>query len=188
GNPAPGWLYYGFESVAAISPDVVDWLLLEVRDAPDVQNATAATTEDILPAFLLNNGTLTKPEGNGNPITSAIIDYGMFVVVHHRNHVSIINPVPIPENAGVYTWDFTGGAYGAAPGAKEIAPGVWAMMGGDGNADNQINTQDKLDAWWNEAGSSGYRGSDFDMNGQTGNQDKLDIWQPNSGQSSQVPD
>ncbi|MCD4734598.1 MAG: hypothetical protein K8R53_01015, partial [Bacteroidales bacterium] len=66
--------------------------------------------------------------------------------------------------------------------------GIWVMAGGDGNADRQVNSQDKIDAWQSEVGASGYLGGDFDMTGNVGNQDKIDIWMPNSGLSSQVPD
>ncbi|MCD4737509.1 MAG: hypothetical protein K8R53_15805, partial [Bacteroidales bacterium] len=168
---------------------VVDWLLLEIRDAPDAQSATPATTIYECPVFLNKDGTLSGLDFAGNPFVPVEIIEGLFVVVYHRNHVSIMNPDPIPGPNGVYSFDYTvSGAYGGPLGAKEILPGVWAMTGGDGNADNEINTQDKMDVWWQEAGATGYLGGDYNMSGQVGNQDKIDIWVPNSGQSSQVPD
>ena len=189
GNPMPAWYYTGSESVSAIGNDVVDWLLAEIRDAATVQDATPAATILEIPLFLLYDGTIVSLDMVNKPVIPVTISEGMFVVVHHRNHLSIIRAVPIPLSGNTYIFDFTaGGIWGGQIGAKEVGPGIWAMTGGDGNADYQINTQDKIDAWWPDAGSSGYLGSDFDMNGEVGNQDKIDIWAPNSGQSSQVPD
>ncbi|MBN1281150.1 MAG: hypothetical protein JXA00_05830, partial [Candidatus Thermoplasmatota archaeon] len=64
---------------------------------------------------------------------------------------------------------------------------VWGMVGGDGNADSQVNNGDKNDIWSTQAGTSGYRAGDFDLNGQVQNQDKNNIWAPNTGWGSQVP-
>ncbi|MCD4734597.1 MAG: carboxypeptidase-like regulatory domain-containing protein [Bacteroidales bacterium] len=189
GNPMPDWYYTGIESVTAVIPDVVDWILVDICDAIDATSATPSTTIYEFPAFLKNDGAITTLNFISNPVVPVEILEGLFVVIHHRNHISIMNPNPIPETAGVYSYDFTNdGIYGSYLGAKEISAGVWVMMGGDGNADKQVNTQDKLDVWHPEAGWSGYLGGDYDMSGLVGNQDKIDVWVPNSGQSSQVPD
>ena len=188
GNFSPAWYYQGDESVTGIGNGVVDWLLIEIRDAANVQGATAETKVLETPAFLLSDGSVVSLDFINKPVVLVNITQGMFIVLHHRNHLSIINSTPIPGQNGQYAFDYTGGGiYGGDLGAVEVLPGVWAMRGGDGNADFQVNMQDKVDAWWNEGGFSGYLGSDFNMDGQTGNQDKLDVWQSNSGQSSQVP-
>ncbi|MCD4695843.1 MAG: hypothetical protein K8S16_06340, partial [Bacteroidales bacterium] len=175
--------------VTNINPDVVDWILVEIRDALDASSATPSTKLFEFPAFLESDGTVIALDFISNPVVPVEIIDGLFVVIHHRNHLGIMNSTPLLENGGIYTYDFTiSGIYGGYIGAKEVSPGVWAMMGGDGNADKQVNTQDKLDVWQAEAGASGYLGGDFNMTGNVGNQDKIDIWVPNSGQSSQVPD
>ena len=38
----PPWNYNGMESVASIPPDVVDWVLLELRTLPDANSKIAA--------------------------------------------------------------------------------------------------------------------------------------------------
>ncbi|MCD4735731.1 MAG: hypothetical protein K8R53_06780, partial [Bacteroidales bacterium] len=44
GNIEPKWYYEGNETATAIPPDVVDWLMLEIRDAPTALAATSETT------------------------------------------------------------------------------------------------------------------------------------------------
>jgi len=62
------------------------------------------------------------------------------------------------------------------------------MIGGDGNADNQIGNADKNDVWEAQAGGSGYLSGDFSLDGQCNNSDKVEVWAPNSGSGGQVPD
>lgn len=188
GNPSPEWYYTGSDSVTGMNPEAVDWVLVDVRDAPDAQSANSSTTVIRFPAFLMKDGTVRSLDFVSRPFLSDMISQGLFVVIQHRNHLSIMNSSPIPLQNLTFSWDYTsGGIFGGSLAAKEVAPGVWAARGGDGNADGDINTQDKLDAWWIDAASSGYLGGDFDMNGQAGNQDKVDVWMPNSGMSGQVP-
>jgi hypothetical protein len=186
------WYYTGTETVGSIpSADVVDWILVELRDAPNAQSATPATIIARQAAFLLRDGSVAGLDGNAPIRFYTEIQNNLFVVIHHRNHLSIMTPVSPPENNGTFTWDFTTGAgqaYGGVNAHKELAPGKWGMIAGDGNADRQVNNADKNDVWRPQSGSSGYKQGDFSMNGQVDNSDKIEKWKPNSGRSSQVPD
>ncbi|MBN1340881.1 MAG: carboxypeptidase regulatory-like domain-containing protein [Bacteroidales bacterium] len=189
GNSAPVWYFQGNESVAGIGSGVVDWILIEIRDAADVQGATAATKELELPAFIVSDGSVVSLDFTSKPFVPVSISQGMFIVIHHRNHLSIINSEPIQEQGGTYTFDYTaGGTYGGPLGAKEVIPGVWAMMSGDGNADSQVNNADKVDVWAVHAGTSGYFPGDFNLDAQVNNTDKNELWAPNTGLGGQVPE
>ncbi len=104
-----------------------------------------------------------------------------------------MNAMPLTDDGnGNYVYDFSTGSgqvYGSSTGYKQIdlSPVVWGMIAADGNADRNVNTQDKLNVWKIDVGSSDYRGGDFNLDGQTNTQDKLNIWKPNSGKASQVP-
>jgi len=105
--------------------------------------------------------------------------------------MGVMTPLPLVQYAGVYAHDFTSDvqqAYGGPLAHKELSAGVWGMIGGDGNADGQVSTGDKIEAWLPDVGSSGYYPGDFDMNGNVANQDKIDLWEPNAGAGGQVPD
>lgn len=191
-NVAP-WNYPGTESVTAIpNTDIVDWVLVELRDTTEAQYATGSTIIAQRAAFILNDGSVVGLNGI-DPISDvpATITNNLFVVIWHRNHIGVLSAYPLTITAGVYNYDFTTGigqAFGGLLGHKEIGAGVWGMTGGDGNADNQVGNTDKNDVWRLQAGISGYLSGDFSLDGQCNNADKIDIWAPNSGMGGQVPD
>jgi len=185
------WLYAGTEAVAAIpNANVVDWVLVELRDAATASAATSATTVARQAGFMLANGKITGLDGISGMAFNVTITQNLFVVIWHRNHLAIMNANTIPLVGGYYTYNFTTGAaqvYGGANAHKQLAPGVWGMTGGDGDGSKQVNNADKNDVWKPQSGSSGYKAGDFNMNGQVDNVDKIDIWVGNSGSGSGVP-
>ncbi|MCD4697190.1 MAG: hypothetical protein K8S16_13215, partial [Bacteroidales bacterium] len=188
-NTAP-WNYGGTESVPSI-PDVniVDWLLVELRDAPNAVSATSATIVEQQASFLLNDGSLVGLDGSSILSFNHSIIQSLFVVIWHRNHLGIMSANPITESGGVYTYNFTtpaGQAYGTNA-QKNLGGGMYGMFGSDANADGDVNINDKTN-WANHAGTQGYNSGDFNLDSQINNPDKNDYWLPNVGESSQVPD
>ncbi len=187
-NTAP-WDYSGDESVISVPSGVVDWVLVELRDAPSAATATAATVIARQAAFLMSDGNIRSLDGTSSlQFDNLTIQHSLFAVVYHRNHLAIMSANPWTESGGVYSYDFTTGEGQAFnSGQKEIAPGIWGMYAGDGNADNTINNTDKTVVWQPDAGEQEYLGSDYNMDSQVSNQDKNDYWQPNVDKSCQVP-
>ncbi|MBN1281146.1 MAG: hypothetical protein JXA00_05810 [Candidatus Thermoplasmatota archaeon] len=185
------WYYTGAEAVQSIpNANIVDWVLVELRDAPLAPEATSATTIARQAAFVLNNGTIVSTDGTSLLEFTTTIANNLFVVIYHRNHLSIMSATPLLLNSTTYSYDFTLGlerAYGSMNAHKELVLGVWGMMGGDGNHDGLIDNCDKNDVWRTQSGTSGYRDGDFSLDTHVNNQDKNDIWVFNSGLSSQVP-
>lgn len=191
-NTAP-WNYTGSETVTSIpNNDVVDWILVELRDAPDAPSAGSASIAARQAAFLLKDGSVVGTDGSSIlQFIDITIQQSLFLVIWHRNHIGVMSAIPLTEIGGVYIYDFTSGAsqaYGNNQGHKELAPGIWGMTGADGNADSQINNGDKIDVWGAQAGSSGYADGDFNLDTQVNNSDKNDVWVPNTGLGGQVPD
>ncbi|MBN3036556.1 MAG: carboxypeptidase regulatory-like domain-containing protein [Bacteroidales bacterium] len=189
----PPWNYYGTESVAAIpGTDVVDWVLLELRDTPSAAQATGSTMIAMKAAFILSEGSVVGLDGiSPLQFSSVSVQYGLFPVLWHRNHLGIMSAIPVIESCGVYTYDFSTGSgqvHGGALGYKQLSPGIWGMVGADGNADGNVNNLDKNDVWTPQGGSSGYFSGDFNMDTQVNNMDKIDVWVPNGGAGSQVPE
>jgi hypothetical protein len=189
-NVAP-WNYAGTESVAAMpNANVVDWVLVELRDATSAATATSATMVGRQAAFILQDGTIRGIDGTSLLSFNLTIANQLYVVIWHRNHLGVISSNALVIAGNTYTYDFTTGsgqAYGGANGHKEIGTGIWGMVSGDGNADGQINNTDKNDVWKVESGNAGYKAGDFNMDGQVSNPDKIEKWKPNSGRSCQVP-
>jgi len=189
----PPWNYMETESVENIpSPDVVDWVLVELREtAGDASTATSDKTIATRAGFLLKDGTIVDLDGmEPMHFVSDVVD-NLYVVVWHRNHLNVISSTRLIESNEVYSYDFTIGAeqaYGGADGHKELSSGIWGMIGGDGNANGQIDSPDKETVWALNAGNSGFLSGDFTMELQLDNKDKNDIWEVNNGLSTQTPD
>ena len=188
-NTAP-WNYNGTESVVSPAADYVDWVLIELRDAVSAAQANSGTIIARQAAFVKTNGNVVAADGSPVLTFTETVSNNLFVVVHHRNHISVISANPVIESAGVYTYDFStalGQAYGGANGHKEVVPGVWGLFAADGNSDGAVNSLDESPVWENEAGEEGFLNSDYNLDGQSNNIDKDDYWAPNQGKGTQVP-
>ena len=183
--------YNGNESVQVI-PDtsIVEWVLIELRDAATAQTATSNTTILQKAAFILSNGQVVDLDGSSNIQFEQTINQQLFIVIRHRNHLGIMSAFPLAESNNVYQYDFTTGseqAYGGSNSQIELSTGVWGMIGGDGNLDGVIDNVDKSLTWTSNSGDAGYYSGDFTLNGNVNNQDKNLIWVPNFGKVSYIP-
>jgi hypothetical protein len=190
-NVSP-WNYAGTESADPIpSVDIVDWVLIELRDATQAIFADATTRIAQQAVFILNDGSVVGMDGTSNPVFDVPVVNGLFAVVWHRNHLGVISASPIPGLNGVYNYNFSNAeakALGGNLGHKEINPGVWGMIAGDYNADGEIGADDKTTGWMIQAGENGYNSADFNLNSEVNNPDKNDFWIINSGSNCQVPE
>ncbi|MBN1338905.1 MAG: VCBS repeat-containing protein [Bacteroidales bacterium] len=191
-NTAP-WNYSGTESVTSIpNSEVVDWILIELRDATDAASAGSAAVVARQAAFLLKDGSIVGTDGSSIlQFSSLTVQHSLFAVIRHRNHIAVMSSEGLQLSGTTYSWDFTTGsgqAFGGSNAHKDIAPGIWGMTGADGNADGQINNGDKNDVWAVQAGTGGYKSGDFNLDAQVNNGDKNDVWTPNTGLGGQVPD
>jgi len=175
------WNYLGSESKEAYT-GVVDWILVELRDAVDASSATGITMIEQQAAFLTGDGR-------------CIIDFSssysndLFVVIWHRNHLPVMSANSVGTATDVYSYNFTTGAsqaYGTDA-QTDLGGGIYGMYAGDADKDGTIDLDYKTVLWENVAGESGYTQSDLDLDGNTDNPDKNDIWLINQGISSQVP-
>lgn len=185
------WNYSGTETATTWpNPDVVDWVLVELRETTgDVTTATSATIKDRKAGLILKNGDVISVDSTKLTFIGTVTN-NLFVVVWHRNHLGVISAQPLSGFNNVYSYNFTDNinkAYGGTVGHKQLATGIFGMFGGDGNADKNVNTQDKINVWKPQVGSSGYYSGDYNMDSQVSSTDKINVWKPNSGKSSQVP-
>jgi hypothetical protein len=166
-------------------------VLVELRDAADAASAVSATMMDRQGAFLLSNGKVVGLDGVSHLQFNNALTQQLFVVIWHRNHLGVMSSGFLTETAGLYSYNFSSAAtqaYGSTAAHKQIGPGIWGMMGGDGNHDSNITEADKSPLWDIEAGTQGYLDSDYNLDAQSDNKDKDDIWTPNLGAGSQVLD
>ncbi len=185
------WFYNGTESVPAIpGSDIVDWIFIELRNAQSASLADATTIFDQQAAFLRNDGMIVDLTGNPLLHFDSSVSDSLFVVIHQRNHLSIMTAFGVAENDGIYSYDFTTAAsqaFGTAS-QKLIGTGIYGMYGGEGELDGIIDNKDKSPVWDGEAGSQGYLITDYNLDGESSNIDKNDLMVPNLGKAAQVPE
>jgi hypothetical protein len=186
----PPWNYDGAENVLFIpNPDVVDWVLVEIRDASNPGSATEATRLARQAGFLLKDGSVVGIDGFSILHFNNSFSQHLFVVVWHRNHLGIMSSNGILKSEDIYNWDFSvseSQVYGGNAGYNSIGSGVWGMVAGDASSDGVIDLYDKT-TWTAYAGKNGYFGADYNLDTQVNSVDKNDHWLINTIKTQQVP-
>ncbi len=191
-NTNADWYYTGTESVSSIPANVVDWVLVQLRDAGDAGSAGSGTVVAEQAAFLLNDGSVVDLDGTSN-LTFPGITYtsGLYPVVWHRNHLGVISANRVIKSGGVYTYDFTaaGSAYSNTNAAEtNLGSGVYGLWGGDSNGSGLVFDGDVYWDWKPYAGKSDdYFDADYNLDGQMDNKDKNDVWVIGYNKYSQIP-
>jgi hypothetical protein len=185
-NTVP-WNYQGAEAVESVPAGIVDWVLVELRDATDAASADETTVIARKAGFLKDDGSITYLDGNSNIGFVKNISNNLFVVVRHRNHLPILTSSALVPVSGKYTYDFSvSGAFGTNA-MKDFGGGTFVMIAGDMNADGVIDNNDKIQSWDVHAGKTGYLNADVNLDGRVDNLDKNDFWFINQAYSSQLP-
>ncbi len=185
------WNYSGSEAVTEIPNDsVIDWVLVKLirpKQYPPGKYKTIVTQA----ALLLQNGEITGLDGISNLQFQISELDSLYVLVHHRNHLSLMSANPISPNKGTTIIDFTVGdemAYNGKYAMKELSPNTWGVIAGDGNADGQINNSDKNESWFLQKDSTGYFSADYNMDGTVNFNDLTVLWRANGGRAHWMPD
>lgn len=185
------WNYQGSESVTAIPNDtVVDWVLVKIirpKSYPPGKYETIASRA----GFLLHNGKVKDMDGSNNLLFNISDFDDLYVMVHHRNHFSLMTIDSISASDGTVIIDFTTGFETANNGKyamKELAPDTWGVLAGDGNADGIIDNHDKNEVWLLQKDSLGYFAADYNMDGSVSLEDLTNNWQLNGGRAHWTPD
>jgi hypothetical protein len=184
-NTAP-WNYTGTETLSTIPADMVDWVLVELRQATGPSLATSGT-------IIAKQAGLLKSSGSIVDVSGSILrfdNYGvsgvnnLYVVIRHRNHLAIMSNTGAGLNAGVYSYDFTSSlsqAYGGGNGYKAVST-TFAMVSGDIDQDGSIAVSD-YNSWAAGFGlTNSYFRFDLDMDKQVAVSD-YNKWAANFGLS-----
>ncbi len=134
-NVAP-FNYTGNESVSSFAPDIVDWVLLELRDANDDSNVIDRK------AGLINTaGSIIDSSGSGPLVFDNALAGDYSVVVFHRGHVAVMsaNPVSLP-NTGLDLTTSTAAVRGIEQTVS--SNGAFVMRAGDYNGSGTVNFGD----------------------------------------------
>jgi len=110
---------------------IVDWVLLEVRDA-----TTPATVVASQSALLQRDGDVVAVNGTGT-LTFTLVAGNYHVAVKHRNHLGVMTGSPVAVSAATALVDFTTSAGYGTYGQATVA-GVYALWMGNTSGDNRI--------------------------------------------------
>ena len=184
-NNSP-WSYSGTESVPSVPDGVVDWVLVELRS--DINTVFQTRS-----AFLMSDGSIHDIDGSDHVNFNGISDGNYYIVIKHRNHLSVmsVNAVPLP-NSPETTYDFTTGSdkyYGTINGAKQLGTGVWGMIAGDVDGSGDFGPFDLINVRSGIVnGETGYLSKDVDLSGDMGPFDLIRVREGIiNGYSSAVP-
>jgi hypothetical protein len=140
-NKAP-FNYTGTENVGAgffaTHTDIVDWVLLELRNA-NLSGTIVARRA----AFIKQDGTIVETDGSNNQVTFPGVSAGYYyVTVLHRNHLAIRTAAALNFSSGFAANDFTlepNSAFKNQPYYSPVQTGaVWVMRGGNANSMQNI--------------------------------------------------
>lgn len=185
---ASPWNYNGSESVASgffsTHTNIVDWVLIQLRTG-----ISASTTVATRAAFINSDGVVVDLDGV-SPVSFFVnSDTEYYVVIEHRNHLSVMSALPFQINESTPLYNFTN-AQNKAYGTNSmilLPDGYYGMIAGDANGNGQVQNNDVESYWKLQNGQSGYREADFNLNGQVQNNDRETFWKVNNGKGSQVP-
>lgn len=172
--------------VVPYPPDVVDWLLVSVREDSIYPSDNIWTCA----GWVHTDGEVTFPETCAPLTFNPMLDY--FILVQHRNHLGVLSPSAADMLCGgiIIDWDFTAdNSYEPVfrYGQKEIEPGVWVMHAANGDQLSfiaAINSQDRT-TWRILQNVLGYSVGDYNMDVSTNSADET-IWKNNQNRSSGI--
>ena len=161
---------------------MVDWVWIELRDANDVSIVVAQQS-----GILQRDGDIVAiTDDRSTPLSFGVSPGNYYIVVKHRNHLSIMSSSVINLSSTPATVDFTSSTAiaGGANAIVDMNNGIVAMISGDFDENGQIQNSD-INSVIQLLGGSGYHNADIDMNGQIQNIDVNNLMNPNVGKGEQ---
>jgi len=180
-NTSP-WNYGGAESVTNIPPNIVDWVLVELRTG-----TSASTSIKTRAAFLKDDGSIVDLDGISQVKFVGVVADDYYLVVRHRNHLPIMSATAQSLSYTSSLFDFTSDINNAY-GLNSMAPlqgGLFGLWGGDADASGLIDGNDRTITWDNR-NFNGYQNSDCVLSGTVDANDRSLVWN-NRNQITNVP-
>jgi hypothetical protein len=132
-NTAP-WFYGGNESLPQLPAGMVDWVLVELRSAPNTLVARKA-------ALLFENGVLYDTSLVATLVFDSLPPAPYHIVIDHRNHSAVMTATPISLSTGNLI-DFSDTTatplYGGNIASIGLGNGLSGLITGDINKDGLL--------------------------------------------------
>ncbi len=143
--------------------DIVDWIIIEIRDFKNMNYAI-----DTLAAFLRKDGKVLSISGDSViTLSENILPDNYYIIIRHRNHLSVMSSIPIFLSSDSYLYDFSEcieNFYGND--AALLGNGKYGMYPGDADLNGIVNISDyQLFKNNSITANTGYLKTDFNMDG-----------------------
>lgn len=175
--------YLGTASLSALPDDVVDWVLVQVRNGANVSQVIAEQ-----PCLLRKDGQLIDPAGDTLLVLGNNLPAFAYLALLHRNHLGVITAEPVALAGSI---DFGDPALPVAGKTARHLDGPRALLrSGDANGDGVVNAIDQNLLWRprnGQAANYGQGGPDFNLDGRIDLLDRNTHWLVNNGHWSAVP-
>ena len=176
------WHYNGNETISTLPLDIIDWVLIELRK--ELEPSSIAATKAVL---LNSNGSVSESNGNAPISFPNIVPGDYYILIHHRNHLSVMSAYKQSLTNTVLAYDFTTSqmnAYGSGT-LSDLGNGKYGLFSGDGNANGLVSEEDIQNFWIPQFLNSidGYQQGDFDLDGSVTASDNNVFWLPNINKS-----
>jgi len=184
------WNYSGNETVSSIpNTNIVDWILVELREANNVNFASDTSVVGRRAGFLLTDGSIVDLDGVSPLYIQTNRSGNMYAVVYHRTHLAVQSSDTLSRGTKVFNFDFTTSgstAFGNNDPLNEVSTGVYAMYCGRvaTNTTSSVGSSDLSDAW-NARNGTGYLPEDVNLDGLVDAEDRSQIYN-NQGEASEV--
>lgn len=175
--------YLGLDSSANIPSNVVDWVLVQIRDSADSRIVLAQRA-----AFITSQGQVISTGGNSKLGMRENIPDRAYIALLHRNHLGVMTADPVDLSQPLDFSDPNTAVYGLNP--RKMINGKAVMYAGDCNQDGSINAVDKNNYWRLQNGQPfeyGQGGGDMNMDGSVNVIDANGYWRINNGKLTQIP-
>ena len=134
------WNFEKSATNSSLPNTVVDWVMVEVRDANDVN-----TILERQAALLLEDGTIVDNNNRYNGVAFYTLNENQdyYITVRHRNHLDVIsaNAITLP-NENPYDFSSSLSQAMGADGMAEMANGKYAMYAGDTDGNGVVSVAD----------------------------------------------
>jgi hypothetical protein len=175
------WNYTGTEFSSSPPSGVVDWILVELRAG--IQSSTRVAMRA---GFVKSDGIIVESDGISLLAFPTVLIGNYYIIIHHRNHLSIMSSFPVNLTASSLLYDFTTNIsqyYSSS--AAPLNGGKYGMYSGDSSHDGFIDSDDFMGPD-NNMFENGYRDADHSLDGFI---DSDDFMSPDNNmfKSSQVP-
>jgi hypothetical protein len=169
--------YTGTETLTEVPEEVVDWVLVELRDSNDVNTVLGRRA-----ALLRRDGQIIGLNGGLGVAFDTLMPDTYYIAIYHRSHIAVVSSLAADLLDVSNVYDFTEDASAAlGTGQLKDINGVFALFAGDYNGSGIADAQD-YNAWKAQSSKiGGYQPSDADGNGIVNNQD-YNLWKSNENQ------